>query len=375
MGERVSRFDLRRLTITLMPLALCVLVISSRIIRSGTFFGLDFNLYQPDGRFYLWEVYRILGKSNSQAWGQVTSFYQNLHLVSTHYSSAISPLNDLGLRRDMYSRPLYPLLSAPFVAVVGAAGMLVIPILSFIACCYLVVFSFPDDRRKIIAFIGFALFCSSPFILRGFISDYTDPLLALLVLLAVILLRHKYQNFWIIFSLSLFGEVTRPSEPLWIIISLLFFISSRKLKFLLLATFHLIFLGMIVLLTPDSVGTSTRSGYSPLVRIWDFVPHALKIMVVDILEIAVLDRILLAFLAIYLFAILRVKRRRRIDYVALALLVVSIAMSAWNGAVGTGWRYELPSFCPILITLIDLIPAKWVDLFNPNVLNGFKKAL
>ena len=373
MGGRESEFKMRRVTITLMPLALCVLVIASRITRNGTFFGLDFNLFQPDGRFYLWEVYRFLGKSNFQAWAKVTNFYQNLHLVSTHYNSVISPLNDLGLRRDMYSRPLYPLLSTPFVAIGGAAGMLVIPILSFIACCYLVVFSFQNDGRKIFAFIGFALLCTSPFILRGFISDYTDPLLALLILIAVVLLRHKYQNFWIVCLLSLLGEATRPSEPLWILISLLFLYSSKKLKFLLLAIFHLIFFGMIAVLTPDSVGTSTRGGYSPLVRLWDFIPHALKIMVIDISEIAILDRILFALLIIYLFSILRVKRRK-LDYVAFLLLLVTIAMSAWNGAVGTGWRYELPAFCPMLITLIDLIPTKWVDLVDLKLLNRLEKA-
>ena len=367
MGGRASGFKLRRTAITLFPMVLCVLVLASRVARNGTYFGLDFNLFQPDGRFYLWEAYRFIGKSDSQAWGQVTSFYQHLHLVSTHYTSSISPLNDLGLRRDINSRPLYPLLSVPFVVILGGAGMLVIPILCLTASCYLVVFSFRDDQRKFIAFAGFAVLSTSPFFLRGFFSNYTDPLLALLVLIAFILLRQGYQNVWVLFFLSLLGEATRPSEPLWIVIFLLFFIATKKRRFLFLTLFHVIFLGCIAILTPDSVGSSTRGGYSPLVRVFDFVPHVLKILIIDISEIAILDKILFSFLAIYLISIVRV-RRKRLDYVALLLLMTTFAMSAWNGAVGTGWRYELPSFCPILITLIDRIPEKWVNLMDTRIL-------
>ena len=335
------------------PVLLCLLVVASRINRSGSFFGLDFNLYQPDGRFYLWETYRLLGKSDGQAWNLVTHFYENLHLVSTHYISKISPVNDVGLRKDIQMRPLYPLISSPFVKVFGPAGLLVVPILSFISCCYLVILSFAEYRKRVCAVIGFGLLTSSPFFIRGFITNYSDALLSLLIFLAYYLLRKERGSFWLIFVISFAGEVTRPSEPLWIVICILFFFTTRKGRYLFLASLHTLFLGAVSILSPDSTGLSTRNGYGILNRVLDLVPHALKIIGTDLAEILVLDRILFAMIAIFLILIIKTIRKK-IDRSAFYILCATVSMSVWNGAVGTGWRYELPALCPVLVSLLDM---------------------
>src|SRR5262249_37475662 len=95
-----------------------------------------------DSRLYLAWAYRYLGYSQADAAHHTRNFLQGMHGVRGcgfcwppgyehgYFSGANGAV--------VGARPLYPLLSAPFVALFGPDGMLVVPVLSFALAVVLV---------------------------------------------------------------------------------------------------------------------------------------------------------------------------------------------------------------------------------------------
>lgn len=348
-----TRRRLKHFLLLVSPFLICAIAVSSRVLKNGSFFGLDFNLFQPDGRFYTWLTYIFLGKPSIEAWQLVQNFYSNLHMISNHYVSMITPVNDLGLRHDIQFRPLYPLLSTPFVAVFGAKGMLVVPCACYLVCSYLAFFFFKSNIQRIMIVVGLGILSASPFISRGFITNYTDGLLALIVFAVFILLQKHPHRFSFVLILSILGEATRPSEPIWILFAIFFYRSTKNKKYILFALFHAGFFLYAFLFNSDSVGAASRDGITIMDRVISESLNVVRILFFDSAELLVLDKLLFLFLATYLVMLMKRPWSSIIYKCPASILIVTILMSAWNGGIGTGWRYELPAIFPMLISMVE----------------------
>jgi hypothetical protein len=115
--------------------------VASRVIVNGVSFGFDYSIYQPDGVLYALRTYMFLGEDQLASAKLIESWYFTHASSGKHFDPAsILPQNTpaWGL---VAPRILYPLLSIPFVALFGMAGLLVIPSLSLlilVLCIYLI---------------------------------------------------------------------------------------------------------------------------------------------------------------------------------------------------------------------------------------------
>lgn len=104
--------------------------------------------YGPDTRFYLAWAYRFGGLSDVEAGQRTYGFLNNFDWFGPYCWPACD-LTDPALTFDwlfggeqgglVAQRPVYPLLSAPFVALLGPRGLLVVPAFAYTACVVLTV--------------------------------------------------------------------------------------------------------------------------------------------------------------------------------------------------------------------------------------------
>ena len=110
----------------------------ARLKFNGLAYGFDYGLYQPDGMHYTFRTLTFLGNSDLVSAQMVSDWY------STHgfKISQINPSDLLPENNRVWGvispRILYPVLSVPFVALLGIPGMLAIPALSFLILLFTV---------------------------------------------------------------------------------------------------------------------------------------------------------------------------------------------------------------------------------------------
>lgn len=291
---------------------LWALSVCGRLIKSGFVYGLNFELFQPDGGNYL-------------------KLTQDLSNFSIQNSTVYS-----------WTRPLYPILSIPFYKLLGANGMLVIPALSFLAIGIIFYYLGENKLDKTILLLCFFILTSSTTVLRWVIADLTDGLhLALFSLCCLGLLR-KW-DFKIMLFIIILGALARPMGPIWTALFIPFvFVETGKKKFKLLVlaiTPSLLFvLNTIVMAIYGGFAPSSKSLTQQLI---DFPINFIKLIFVEFGQIAVLDRVLFYFAILTFILAMRIAQNNWAKahiYVTLA----SFFISAWIGVVGVNFRYQLP---------------------------------
>lgn len=291
---------------------LWALSVSGRLIKSGFVYGLNFELFQPDGGNYL-KLTQDLSTFNIQN--------------STVYS---------------WSRPLYPVLSIPFYKILGTNGMLVIPALSLLAVG--IVFYYLGDSKldKTILLLCFLVLTSSTTVLRWVIADLTDGLHLALFSLCCLGLFRKW-NFKTMLLIIVLGALARPMGPLWTALFIPFIsieTGKKKLKLVLLAiTPTLLFvLNTIVMTIYGGFAPSTKSLTQQLI---DVPINFIKLIFVEFGQIAILDRVLFYFTILtFILAILMVQKNWAKAHIYVT--IASFFISAWIGVVGVNFRYQLP---------------------------------
>ena len=343
------------------PLALIAifwaLITMVKLRYNGLVFGFDYGNYQPDGAHYTYRTLTFLGKSPSEASGEVAQWYSNhAFKMSNLNADSLIPSNNpvWGL---VSSRVLYPLLSIPFVYLLGIPGMLVIPALSLLIMMIAIYFlgsHYNHSKLGLILAIGITL---SPTILRWMIVNCTDSLLAGLFSIVVLVLTKTSHLRQLIFLVLLCGltSATRICLPIWISISFIFWLKKNRKSSVLLFICSFLFSLPALLTQPKNaiLPGAGNIGFFPKLLV---IPMSfIKIAFYEILELIVLDRILLIFLGISLYYGLTNLHRNSTRFFLATLLSVW-ALAAINGTVGTNFRYELP-----------LIPfASWLLFDNYN---------
>jgi hypothetical protein len=150
----------------------------SRLLFNGLSLNFDYGLYQPDGAHYFYRTLVFLGHDSFSASNQVADWYRLNGIKNNIFDPAILRPENEQLWGLVSPRLLYPLLSVPFVWLFGAAGMLVVPILSFLILslfCFLFAKNHGSKNFGLILVFAVTL---SPTILRWMISNVTDSLLS-----------------------------------------------------------------------------------------------------------------------------------------------------------------------------------------------------
>ena len=328
---------------TVLVIAWAISVIA-RLKFNGLAYGFDYGLYQPDGMHYTFRTLTFLGKSDQVSAQMVSDWY------ATH-GFKISQINPSDLFPEnnrvwgvISPRILYPILSVPFVALLGVPGMLAIPALSFLILLFTVYLIGRKYNQTGLAVIMALLLTSSVTTTRWMISNCTDALLVGITCLAVLILISEISETRKIIWLSVIGVlgvITRFSLPVWIAIALVM-CSYRKLKSATVLIFitSLATIPTYIAQPADAVlpGTQNLSGIEKLLAL----PISfLKVAFIEIAQLAALDRILLLFL-ISASVIAFPKWREIENRYFLIVCFAVFSIGAINGVLGVNFRYQLP---------------------------------
>ena len=199
-------------------LTLTLITVISRLKFNGLVFNFDYGIYQPDGSHYSYRALTFLGVDSNAAAERVVNWYQ-IHGVKNNIfpPSHLQPETS-GAWGLVAPRILYPLLSAPFVYILGLSGMLIIPIISFVLLVFCVFRMSEIKGKQSIGFLLVLVLCTSPTVLRWMIANITDSLLAALFAVVTLLLMSKStRTYWYIgiSVLIVLTSITRFSLPIW----------------------------------------------------------------------------------------------------------------------------------------------------------------
>lgn len=296
----------------LLTLAFWIISVASRIIKSGYVYGLNFELFQPDGGNYL----------------KLTQDFSNFDFQTSSVYS--------------WTRPLYPILSVPFYELVGINGMLVIPSLSLLFIGILFQYVSKVKKDRVVLLFCFLVITSSSTVLRWSVADLTDSLhLTMFALCAVGLYRNW--TFKTLLIVVLLGALARPMGPIWTALFLPFISGNhgkkrREFVFLTITPTLLFLINTLLMIKFGGFAPSSKSLMQQVIEI---PLNFLKLIFVEFGQIAVLDRVL--FYSVIATLVLAITDKSdKWTRAHLYITIASFLVSAWIGVLGVNFRYQLP---------------------------------
>jgi len=329
---------------------------AAKIKFNGFVFGFDYGIYQPDGKYYTYMALEFLNHNPVQSAQTVVDWYATHGFKMQHFTvndllPSTSPVYNL-----ISHRILYPLLSVPFVALLGIPGMLVIPALSLLTLLFSIQkLSYIYNKP----FVGLALVVMmtiSPTVLRWMILNCTDSLLTglfALVPIALIQSQKKHRGYMMfLLLLIVLTSATRFVLPLWIGIAFVIFVNKERI-FALIITIVSFISALPALTAQASTALLPAEGDASLLSKVIMLPVSfVKVIVIDILEFAVLDRLLLILLVFALFQSIRSFKNLSSQYF-LATFISAYFIGAVNGTLGVNFRYQMPILIFCAWTVVD----------------------
>jgi len=333
-------------------ICLWIATTTARLKYNGLVLGFDYNLFQPDGAYYMMRTLNWISGNPIENSKLVVDWYQ------TH-NPAIPPIGVEGLLTQNNStwavvnpRPLYPFLSIPFVQLIGPNGMLVIPFLSLLALMVgtLLVSIKLDSRTWGLAIV--VLIASSPTIIRWMTPNLTDSLLVILfgaIFYIVWLDNFHWKNVILLLTLIPLVSATRFCLPILIGIAVLHFLRSRKMLSALVFIESLICALPAMLADVDKPILPQAQSHDVTNLIIELPFSFIKIAFFEFAQLFVLDKVLL-FAVFFCLGISLYYSRQLTSQLFLAVLIGAWILSGINGVVGVNFRYQLP-LIPVMVML------------------------
>ena len=246
-------------------------------------------------------------------------------------------------------RVLYSLLSIPFVYVLGIPGMIVVPAISFL-CLLLLVQKISNNYNLIYIGVCICIILStSPTVIRWMIWNGTDTLLAGLFSYVALLLYNLQtrpdQKYFQLFILVFLTAATRFSLVFWVAIAIVIYFKRKKFLALMLVLISSL-CSLPALFSTLGISIDAAKGQTTLEKISNIPLTFLRVVSIDIAQLAVLDRLFLIYLiAGLLISILHFKDVASQYFIA--VLLAGYLLGAINGTLGVNFRYQLPAipFC------------------------------
>lgn len=337
-----------------------IVAVASRVIVNGVSYGFDYSIYQPDGVLYALRTYMFLGEDQLASAKLIESWYFTHASSGKHFDPAsILPQNTpaWGL---VAPRILYPLLSAPFVALFGMAGLLVIPSLSLlllVLCIYLIARKYSQSNFGLVIAI---VILTSPTVLRWMVANITDSLFVALFAITCLMFEIRRYDVRFTFMMGLLiilTSVTRFATPIWLALAFVDFVNGKRSRSVFISVTALIATIPTYLAQPSNSVLPREGKLTTIEKLLALPESFLKILFIEVAQLAVLDRLLLIVLALaFILSIISI--RNETSHRFLAVLLSVWAIGAINGSLGVNFRYQLPVVvfaCAVLISNSDVL--------------------
>jgi hypothetical protein len=225
----------------------------------------------------------------------------------------------------------------------GIPGMLIIPALALLGILISIHLIGESVDRPELALLFNIIIVSSSTVSRWFVANLTDSLLAFLIgLIVIVEIKAKKLKTWIplMVLIILSASATRFSVPVFLALSFSYLLLREIPK--ALTFFGTGICGALPLLFFDSTSAVLpgSNGESLLSKLFNLPLQSLKVLVVEIGQLVVLDRIFFILVVLSLFFAFQL--RGRVAFLTFGVFVGVLAVSFINGTLGVNFRYQLP---------------------------------
>lgn len=348
---------IRRYRYEFLVTALWAVTVAAKIKFDGLVFGFDYGVYQPDGKFYTYMALDIFNHNPADSAKQVVDWYA-IHGFKMNTFTIQDLMPSTSYAYPVIShRILYPLLSAPFVALLGIPGMLVIPAFSLLVLMLSVQKISVIAKKPLVGLIIVLALTNSSTVIRWMIVNCTDSLLAgLFALVPFCLFGILGKNRIALFGLAtliVLTSATRFILPVWLAILLVLFMKKIYRKEMLILGVLSVVSSIPALSAQLSTALLPASTSTPTyLKVLQLPIVFFKVVAVDILEFGVLDRVLLLLLVITTVQAIRL-RKNLSSMLFWAVLISTYLIGAINGTLGVNFRYQMPVLVFCAWVLID----------------------
>jgi hypothetical protein len=349
----------------LLVLFLALLAIFSKLKFNGLILNFDYGIYQPDGSHYAYRTLVFMGVDPDLAADRVVDWYKIHGFKNNIFTSELLSAENANAWGLVAPRIMYSLLSIPFVYLFGIPGMMVIPVCSFLILIF-TTYRISEIMKN--RYVGIALvvaITNSPTVLRWMIANITDSLLAgLFALVVLVIIRSSSNKGWItwIIGLITITSLTRFCLPIWLAISLVYWVNKMRMKALVICITSIVAFIPSFMLMPTNAVLPGEGELQGLKKLFLLGKSFLSVSFIEVAQLAALDRILLLLLASAF--VMSVKYRTQLaSQMFLAVLLAVWTIGAINGTLGVNFRYQLPVLgFACWVILINSIPlANWVS--------------
>lgn len=347
-------------TSLLVSIGILVTAIASRFAYNGLVFGLDYGLFHPDGSLYAFKTLTLMGHSQQEAGVQVANWYAE-HAYKLKSIDPQSLYFENNPSWAIYgTRLAYPILSMPFVALLGFNGLLAIPVLSFLILVVGIVLLGRHFNNEWVAIgIIFAI-TVSPTVGRWMLINSTDSLLvALTMFFTYIVVKDLKNHLWIpaVISIIVIGSFTRFSLFLWLGFSVGFFLSRQWLRASIIAMAAIGSFVPTLFLDFQSAVLPNEGSSTLLVKAVKLPLSMARMAFYDLAQLLVLDRVLLFILFSTLFVAIK-RRGSQSSRFFIPVIFMLWCTAGINGTPGVNFRYELPIMPVLAWVLIENIKLR-----------------
>jgi hypothetical protein len=372
-GSETYTLSMRNLsfrTALVVSIGLWIITVASRFAYNGLVFGFDYGLFHPDGSLYAFKTLTLMGLSQQEAGFQVANWYAE-HAFKLNSIDPVSLFFDNNPQWVIYgTRLAYPVMSIPFVAVLGMNGLLAVPALSYLILFIGILLLGHHYNRVNLALVIVFIFSISTTVGRWMLINSTDSLLvALTTILTYICVRKIDNRFWIPIALMIvvLGSLTRFSLFLWLGFAFVLLTKKEWARASVISLTAMICFAPTLFLDFQAAVLPNEAESSLFMKALKLPLSMTKMAFYDIAQLAVLDRILLLTLSVGI--LIAVKNFRSLSgRTFLATLFMLWCTAGLNGTPGVNFRYELPILSLLAWVIIENIQ------FRPNLKNADTQA-
>ena len=342
-------------TAVIVSIGLWLITVASRFAFNGLVFGFDYGLFHPDGSLYAFKTLTLMGLSQEQAGVKVAEWYSE-HAYKLNSIAPESLYFENNTQWIIYgTRLTYPILSIPFVALMGMNGLLVIPAISFLILFIGIVLLGHHYNKVNLSILIIFVFSVSTTVGRWMLINSTDSLLvALTTFLTYLCVKSLRNRYWIpiVIAIIILGSMTRFSLFLWLGFAIVLLWDKQWLRSIVISGVALICFIPTLFLDFQSAVLPNEGDSSLMIKTLKLPLSMIKMAFYDLAQLAVLDRTLLVTLLCGV--ILAARRLKTISSrFFLIVLLMLWCTAGLNGTPGVNFRYELPILSLLAWVIIE----------------------
>jgi hypothetical protein len=347
----------RNIILYVSVLGIWLVTLLIKLKYNGLVFGFDYGLYHPDGALYTTRALDWSGYTETEA-AKIVSNWYNIHAFKFNNTKPPDFYYSVHPLYPEYSpRILYPLLSIPFIKLLGVPGMLAVPALSLLILLLVILKIGLDLNKPFIAFLAIVSVASSSTVVRWMMGNTTDALLVGIFSVATYCLVRKISSYrwYLVFGvLVTLTGLTRISILFWVAIAAVLLIQKNRKKAIFITAVSVLIVIPTLLSNSSNSFLAVEADRSLWQRFLLYPFYLIKITFYEFAQLFVMDRILFFMCALSIYFSFKYISKDSSKYLLLVLFA-GLLTGAMNGTVGVNFRYQLPVISFICWSIIDNI--------------------